>query len=112
MATKKTAGSSASSKQRTKAEKEFDAGMGIGNIKHLRARDKDVTVSARTSKSTAAHAPVPAQEPKVGAEEYVAAEAKNSPALRRYLLRHYGGGPRTPSEWKRIVEGLQVRKIS
>lgn len=67
----------------------------------------NVASSVRASNTS-----VPPQEPKIGAEEYVAAKAKNSPALKRYLLQHYGGGTKTSTEWKKIVEGLRVRKIS
>lgn len=51
------------------------------------------------------------QGPLMSCENYVKAHG-NSPALKRYLLRHYGGGNKTASEWQKIVDGLRVRKVS
>lgn len=58
--------------------------------------------------------PVPAPaapEPTLSCASYVNARS-GSPALKRYLLRHYGSGEKTEGEWKKIVDGLRVRKVS
>lgn len=51
------------------------------------------------------------QEPTQSCESFVKAHG-NSPALKRYLLRHYGSGNKTASEWQKIVDGLRVRRVS
>lgn len=51
------------------------------------------------------------QEPSISCESFVNAHGR-SPALKRYLLRHYGSAAKTATEWQKIVDGLKTREVS
>lgn len=76
-----------------------------------RTRQTETRPSSRTE-SVQKPKPVPAiKEPSISCESFVNAHGR-SPALKRYLLRHYGSAAKTATEWQKIVDGLKTREVS
>ena len=87
---------------------------GSGTRKNPASSEKTRQSDRQSSRS----APVPkprsapvSQEPTISCEEFVNAHGR-SPALKRYLLRHYGSASKTTTAWQKIVDGLRTREVS
>lgn len=50
--------------------------------------------------------------PKMPGSTFVNANADGSPALKRYLNKHYGGQLKTLADWNDILKAIRTRTIS
>jgi hypothetical protein len=90
-----------------------EKGSGTRRTSTARERTQQMSDPKPTSRTAPAKKPVSAapSEPAMSCESFVNAHGR-SPALKRYLLRHYGSAAKTTTEWQKIVDGLKTREVS